>query len=1230
MPKNYLFLLLVCVSNICYSQSKPAGPVVATPNAASLGLYGEIPVSYFTGLPGIELPVYTIQERGLSFPITMSYHAQGFKPDVHPSWVGANWTLNFGGAITRKMNKLPDEWKSNDYNLFGYYYSHDRLNNPNWSSTDTLLAMGNPALSGSFYQLDRLDREPDEFNFNFLGFSGKFYLDHMGKWRVQSNKNLRVVCTEADIIYPFFHNSVPNTMSFTYFLSKVFGRFTLIDDQGIQYIFGKTENTDAIEYSSGIAPPDNNYRLWLIATSWYLAEIKLPDGTGYININYERGPFQSSFQYFESQNRFFVSRCVPGSTGSSNFDAKSLSGTITSPVYATDIFTTSGIRVEFKFSKSNELAYPSGTYFEVFRDDQGRLPSQQSPPQTIPEGYFNFMQARGSVPYYVANGIWADGIISSNKFAWFKLDSLVLSNWDLSNGMAKTAFKRVVFNYRENASERLKLLSLDFKGAEPGNESGLFSLKYNDWGAAAPAYVSDLTDHWGFANRQPLKKDPLYGGYTWFGGSMLANRAPDETGVRMDMLTEIAYPTGGKTIFEYEGNEYGKYLLNNTRNYAPPGSGKAGGLRIKKITNEDGLGNMEAKEFFYVNGYDPNVPLTSLSSSGILDGKPATTHYNYTLTANGQYLSLYSSNAIVPVSGNSGAICGYSEVTEKKQDGSYKIYKFTNHDNGYTDQDAIVTITPYELGVPFRSRSFERGQLLSEEIFSAANKLVQKTEYSYVRIGAGADSNFIRSLKKEFGGYCTSITPLNPYVATISMGYGVPMLNGFFADPSSFNPTYTTATAYGYYTYKFLPEKITQKIYPSPGQQGLLLTTETMKYYDMSGNLIQTTQTDSKGETAVTNFKYPYHFTGMPVYDAMISRGMTGSVIESEALLSGKLIGKEKTNYGFFNGTALIKPASISKQNGTGTPYTTIQFNKYDEFGNILELQASDGIKNAYVWSYFKSRPVAKVAGADYASIQPLINQQVLSYPYGGEAQLLAEVDKIRIQIPSAVVSTFLYDSKSDWGMKQLKDANGFSTYYEYDMMGRLVKVRDNNNKILTQLEYKYKDIVSFPFRNAERSQVFDRTNCPAGYAGAATYVVAANKYGSFISQADADQKAQDDINANGQAYANTTGACYPYWSYMPCCGFGSVYSNFALTDTGSVTFSLIITKNPPGGGSSMKIGTLSGPLFLPSANRNIGFSTGGSTGGTSGMITITKTGEVRLSGSIGTEPLQITGTYVL
>jgi len=64
-------------------------------------------------------------------------------------------------------------------------------------------------------------------------------------------------------------------------------------------------------------------------------------------------------------------------------------------------------------------------------------------------------------------------------------------------------------------------------------------------------------------------------------------------------------------------------------------------------------------------------------------------------------------------------------------------------------------------------------------------------------------------------------------------------------------------------------------------------------------------------------------------------------------------------------------------------------------------------------------------------------------------------------------------------------------------------------------------------FYNVQKSQAFTKNNCGAGYQGSSvTYTVAAAKYSSTISQADADSKATADITANGQNYANVNGTC--------------------------------------------------------------------------------------------------------
>lgn len=64
-------------------------------------------------------------------------------------------------------------------------------------------------------------------------------------------------------------------------------------------------------------------------------------------------------------------------------------------------------------------------------------------------------------------------------------------------------------------------------------------------------------------------------------------------------------------------------------------------------------------------------------------------------------------------------------------------------------------------------------------------------------------------------------------------------------------------------------------------------------------------------------------------------------------------------------------------------------------------------------------------------------------------------------------------------------------------------------------------------FKSTIKSGNFRKNNCPSGKVGSVyTYTVTAGKYTSTVSQADADSKAQEDVNSWGQYFANSRGIC--------------------------------------------------------------------------------------------------------
>ena len=96
-----------------------------SPTAYSFAKYVDYPVSYYTGVPNISIPLYEISVGGLNIPISLSYHASGITASQEATRVGLGWSLNAGGMISRTV-KCGDDFleHSGPHNLhYGYTQS---------------------------------------------------------------------------------------------------------------------------------------------------------------------------------------------------------------------------------------------------------------------------------------------------------------------------------------------------------------------------------------------------------------------------------------------------------------------------------------------------------------------------------------------------------------------------------------------------------------------------------------------------------------------------------------------------------------------------------------------------------------------------------------------------------------------------------------------------------------------------------------------------------------------------------------------------------------------------------------------------------------------------------------------------------------------------------------------------------------------------------------------------
>ena len=97
---RYSYISLVCLLFSCfinwgYAQNKYTFPQVTplSPNAASLGRYGDIPVSLSNGIANISVPFFDVKIGSFTLPVTLSYHNNGLKTTEIPSYVGLGWDM---------------------------------------------------------------------------------------------------------------------------------------------------------------------------------------------------------------------------------------------------------------------------------------------------------------------------------------------------------------------------------------------------------------------------------------------------------------------------------------------------------------------------------------------------------------------------------------------------------------------------------------------------------------------------------------------------------------------------------------------------------------------------------------------------------------------------------------------------------------------------------------------------------------------------------------------------------------------------------------------------------------------------------------------------------------------------------------------------------------------------------------------------------------------------------
>jgi len=1088
----FLVFCLIWVNTLIFGQTNLGMVDVRSPNASELGTFGEIPVSKFTGTPNISIPLMEMKGQQISVPLQLNYHPGNIKPNQRPGWVGFGWNLSLG-SIYREIRGTVDEFNTDASTQTGYYFRRN-LTGDSWTKLGEADNLDGPQRVQWHRSMSSMDFEADIFHFSINGLQGKFFLDHNGKWQVQSDQYMTV---ELDPSQPFIDPLIKYAFASSFRVTPTFNKFILRDGDGNTYVFG---GVSATEYSWNIGANISfeSMGVGLHATSWNIIEIKSATSGDRVEYSYERGPFVSTLYKNANYNQTYKSATCQ----SYSYTNWRTEGGVVSPVYPKEI-KFNGQKLTFSISKAEQLSYKPSDYEDMFlTDPEQRLIDVKEVMNGAAHSY---------VPYF--KGVFQR--YYSDLLVWMKLDSLKLYNG------AGSLVNAIKLTYNNLPTERLfleKVTALEESGYAVKSHSFVYDQKN-----ILPKYLECITDHWGFNNGSlfTVQFNPA---------SIFNSRQPNSTYLKAGILKEIVYPTGGKSVFDFELGDYSATVDPDNCKNLIAGNG-AGNIRISKIESYDEYGIFRTrKEYFYKKNW---VKGNGTISSGILAKAPK--YFKGTTTetdmSGGSFsFSWFSSNSLENLDDGEGVSIGYSEVTEVIGDSNKKSYQtdyYTNHDNGYTDNYSVYNFKAALLNnKPINSRAFLRGREDRSIMYDNSKNKVRAIQNIWT-VGDTTLGNS-RSLLFNF--------------MDVASGCNV----GYY---------YPSSVAYLNYSFPFLLTTVRDSTFLASG------TTVIMKndtYDFIMKRLRKSTVTGSDGISDSEEYTYANDYAlksgyANSVLKRLVDLGLSNRRIETVIKRNTSVVSALLSEYAFRNGLVVESKNYLLDKPSVSTGFTPLTLNlgnyqkdaayqiqseivDFDSRGNPLEVKQKKGASTTYLWGYGGRYPVAKIENATYTEVLTALGGGatatgklgVLDSLKVAEETIKTTIEGLRTSLKKSQV--FGYTYKDLVGMTSKIDPRGILEYFEYDSFGRLSVVKDNDGNIVKTYCYNYSgqkiDCTNI-FHNVAKSQVFTKKNCPTWYTGnSVTYTVPAGKYSSTISQSAADQLAQNDINTNGQNYANTVGTC--------------------------------------------------------------------------------------------------------
>lgn len=991
MRCSWLFIVMTCISQYLPGQTNTLQNIIPpSPEAISISRISFSDVDLYTGKVNYSIPLYTISQNGISFPVSLNYvGGGGIKVEEVASSAGLGWSLQSTGAISRSVRGIADDAYAGNY--IGYMHLPEfPQNTPENNNTYVNL-----------YGANKYDAQPDLFTISAPGLSGSFYI----------NKEKKVVFIEKGDLK----------------VDLVFDGYKLIcfivkDLAGNTYHFDATEETRSIPYDT--QPEYNLYDV----SSWQLSKIFNKHGKEIITFIYDNKENNIIKQILRSPYQYKIDEVVFDHSRSTTSDLYYKRPVLQKIQWAQG-------EVNFKMSAATRYDLAGDRYIDsvIVKNAAGNIIkrfnldySYFTTSGTIQEGqgqYYSFGDPGKRLKLDILEDISLEGEKLAYSFEYdtshFLPDrqaSFAMDHWGYYNGastntgwepkhrikwynMAGTAtlqeygsanrtpdityatagvLKKIYtplggqyeFEYENHTSTDTKL----------PNPLFLTNLFYTLDNAPNFFTINLINEPFAYTTVRALVQEPGYSIEYTIKDSAQATTYFADTLVQGDAIHSYKLYAGKYCIkarllgaHPDPDFNYGPRLIYETE--SAPLHKLVGGIRLRKMRlHEPATGKSLVRNYYYneAGQEDINSP-----STGAIAGAPKYGHqrvfyfqgsniFDWEFIADG-YLRQVSSS--YPLQTSSGNHIGYRMVTTIDSNELKTQYEFTSFldfpELSSRENESIagkVLDGVWQEAIPlapFDERNFLRGKLKKQVVFRKEQNAVVKisqTENTYIH-------NWGMRTKK------------NQVVLPDTVYYLPGMI--FTNDAGSL-----LLTTYYLYTGKYDLQKTVNINYSySQGTPDSLVSETTYQYGDTRWYIDSLfhyqptkiiTRTSTGMDTAI-HF-YPYHWR-YPVADITtadtpylkrleVKNEISVPVLTQVKTSTGIQLKTEKLEFDDFNTDQLnIRKAKIKYLSNTNFE-DLVYFNQFDTLGNITEQQKANDAKQSYIWGYNNSYPVAQVNGA--------------------------------------------------------------------------------------------------------------------------------------------------------------------------------------------------------------------------------------------------------------------------